>query len=516
MVNDVQRLAREIARAQRTTRALAFAPPQLEHSTVMVDGQHVPVSEAVRTALDATAASAEARTLADRAITDLATARQILEDADEALAGQISDAAKTALLEEIATAGGDLDPAVADALWTDFVIARFLVATDRIVTKDVIADGAIIARHLAIAAEDALTGTTLTLTPDGLRIMASEGGDPLVALTASGLLGLHLRGSSGAVSTSVTGTGIATPALSTGAISLAGEDLATTLSSRSRIVAYGYAESSTLADIDWSETRLVHIGFQAEAQRVYRLSCSAFTLAAKGTPAASQQIRSHMRVRHTLNGSEPTVSSPILWEALNGSQGIRRMTMTPDGLLMRFGANTTVRLIVTAEASDYGQNVVGGPIHFAIYDEGPMLAASGGPISAGRVSNGTNPGTPPAPPKTEHRKLYSPTWTRSYTGNGAHYQWPKDRGFLVQGTMPGTSNGITKSQWGYGTGPAADLAGVPLADILSVRVWLDVPWTYASGGGAIRLNHHGQLADPGGGPYPGLGVHIGDHAVTRG
>ena len=441
---------------------------------------------------------------------------------------QIADVRVTSLVDgTLITPGSITSPHlnITDTAWmSDAVIGDLItrsafidtLVSEKIITKDMLADGAIIARHLAIAAEDALTGTTLTLTPDGLRIMASEGGDPLVALTASGLLGLHLRGTSGKVATSVTGSGIATPTLSTGAISLAGEDLATTLSSRSRIVAYGYAASSTLADIDWGETRLLHIGFQAEAQRVYRLACSAITLAAKGTPAESQQFRTHMRVRHTLEGSEPTVSSPILWEALNGSQGIRRMTMTPDGLLMRFGANATVRLIVTAEASDYGQNVVGGPIHFAIYDEGPMPPASGGPISAGRVSNGTNPGTPPAPPKTEYRKLYSPTWTRSYLGSGAHYQWPKDRGFLVQGTMPGTSNGITKSQWSYGTGPAADLAGVPLADILSVRVWLDVPWTYASSGGAIRLNHHGQLDDPGVGSYPGLGVHIGDHAVTRG
>ena len=195
------------------------------------------------------------------------------------------------------------------------------------------------------------------------------------------------------------------------------------------------------------------------------------------------------------------------------------MTMTPNGLLMQFAADATVRLVVTAEAFDYGQNVIGGPTHFAVYEEGDPLPATGGPISAGRVANNTNPGGGVV--KTEYRRLYVPAWSRSYTGSGAHYQWPKDQGFLVQGLMPSSSSGITKSQWGYGlstdgTSITSDLAGVPLADIISVRVWLDVPWTYASAGGAIRLNSHGLGADPGAASYAGVGALLGDHAVSRG
>ena len=451
---------------------------------------------------------------------------------------QIADVRVTSLVDgTLITPGSITSPHlnITDTAWmSDAVIGDLItrsafidtLVSERIITKDMIADGAVIARHLAIAAEDALTGTTLTLTPDGLRIMASEGGDPLVALTASGLLGLHLRGAGGTVTTSVTAESVTAPEVSAAtSLKVAGRDVLTELDGRLRLVDHGRANVSHLADVDWGETRLLHIGFQAKAGRRYLLRFSPITFTPKSGVTMTTPWSTVVRLRRTTNGSEPIVSptlSPEVWSGEIGNFGPLSAAIAPEIPLDGFAVDTTVRLILTATAWNYGQNITRGPVYFFLYEVGADTPGTGGPISAGRAANNTNPGTTPAPPKVEYRRLYAPAWSRSYTGSGAHYDHYRNKeDVLVQGTVPSSGTGNTKSHWGYlnstdGTSLLSDLAGVPDADIISIRQWFEVPWTYGSGGGSITLSHHGLGSDPGTAPYAGVGAYIGDHAVHRG
>src|SRR5690625_2466605 len=78
----------------------------------------------------------------------------------------------------------EVDP---DDVWS-VVVARFLVATEKIITSDVIADGAVTARTLNVVSELA-GGASLSITDDGIRMWRAGNdpatGQPNVALTTT-------------------------------------------------------------------------------------------------------------------------------------------------------------------------------------------------------------------------------------------------------------------------------------------------------------------------------------------
>ena len=85
--------------------------------------------------------------------------------------------------------GSPLESAAVSQLWAQVVRARFLTATDKIITRDVIADGAVTARTMNVVSRDRVSGSMLSILPDGFRLYSRHdldtGGNPIGLPTLS-------------------------------------------------------------------------------------------------------------------------------------------------------------------------------------------------------------------------------------------------------------------------------------------------------------------------------------------
>lgn len=256
------------------------------------------------------------------------------------------------------------------------------------------------------------------------------------------------------------------------------------LKTGSVLLAWGFQTDSGNT-VSTTETGLVGISAVVGPRRMWRL----FGIT-QGDPTV-QDDEWFVRIRGTLDGSTPSLSSPILSEAPHSGTDqyateaiynndtddpvIIRAILT---LSRRSGTGSWVQLVNTTYAKT----------RVNVYDEGPSLANMGW--------NQPGTATPPAAPTPDpvaFTYTFRPTWDASYRGDSVKRSTPH----LYQGftnDSGGSINGNNRALIGFNYADiAAKLAG---ATITSANLYLSVQHTYQSAGARFYIGTHTYTAEP--------------------
>lgn len=193
-------------------------------------------------------------------------------------------------------------------------------------------------------------------------------------------------------------------------------------------------------------------------------------------------------IRHTRDGTTPTVHSPVL-------AGAEIQKNETGGLSMhaRFPDNALVRLLMTVH-SFFGAEIWldGGPLS----DVAIMWAEDAGPaIEPAQVLNTgggeTAPDDPPAPPPPPPPQRYDTQW-RAYASQCFNRHGVRGTNIAVQGFYADGWNGHNQTQFGWDEGRIqSDLAGSVIEDVaVYVYAW---HWYYNAGGTIVFGRHHDSL-----------------------
>lgn len=134
------------------------------------------------------AAIEKARQEIEQAQQDLLAASDLLEaigaaDGPDGVAQAIA-AYLTVGLDQLAAGEDPVDPAVLDILYQDIIVSRLLVA-EKIITAELLADGAVTARTLNVVHTDPTTGYGIQIVPEGITLLGPEG-NPIASIRADG------------------------------------------------------------------------------------------------------------------------------------------------------------------------------------------------------------------------------------------------------------------------------------------------------------------------------------------
>lgn len=250
-----------------------------------------------------------------------------------------------------------------------------------------------------------------------------------------------------------------------------------------------------------AEYGLYEISADLKSGRVYEITAGPF----HGSTSQSG-TNTDLRLRYTVDGSAPTITSPLLHTTRFNSSVGDINTVTGSAYIIApaiiTGADATYRFLVTATRMTgtgviYIASVSGRPVAMTIKDMGrgpetTMVVNSGG----GTYNGGGGGGAAPTIKKT-YVTTYAATWSRTFKGDGS-VRTDVATNEIVQGYQ--ASNGNQKAmvggfrRGGGVTAPAADLVG---ATISKIEVYLYANHWYFNSGGTALIQTHGAASVPG-------------------
>lgn len=214
--------------------------------------------------------------------------------------------------------------------------------------------------------------------------------------------------------------------------------------------------------------------FEAQPGRSYRLGVGGF-----GRQAMEAGATHRSRVRLTLDGSRPTVSSSLYAAFLDGWLHVVRMV--PDDAPVRFRILYTIQSTSGAVRANCTDGWVGQQnATFWVEDIGPWRDTIGVPSDGGGTS---------VPPTSTYRTTWGSTWTRSYNVPDPIRSADGD---FWQGFYPDGYNGDNVATIGFFDGGIRNaLAG---STINKTEVYLYANHWYHNSGGTVVLGSHNESA----------------------
>jgi hypothetical protein len=244
-----------------------------------------------------------------------------------------------------------------------------------------------------------------------------------------------------------------------------------------------------------TELGFMELGWTAVAGRSYRIMIEPLQPINANDPGGWW-----LRIRYTLDGTAPTITSPT---ARAFSSGIDTSsawnTMVPFFFLWNGpsvgSANQTLRMLLTygvgtSTGASLGAGIFRGPNHhyFWVEDMGPTPPETGDESSgSGTASAGTPPPSGGTTTKTSYTLELPANWQRTWNQSGSIiYDQEMHQGY-------GDSfNGIRRSAAGW-TGLPTTLAN---ATISEVAFYIESYYSWNMSGGQVRLGTHGATAEP--------------------
>lgn len=264
------------------------------------------------------------------------------------------------------------------------------------------------------------------------------------------------------------------------------------------MVARGYRDTTGLA-VTNGERAFLELSYDNLPNRAYQLH---ITPAAIYVPPNGGYT--YLNIRHTRDGSRPTLDSPLLHRisARNGGTG---SLLTPfGGTFYDLGSAGKVRYLFSWEAIDGQSSFFGGAgatFRVWVEDIGYAVPETGLGRGDGRSngSGGTTVTPAPPAPSTPEPENYTQVWTpsgyRSYDGN-SHYTYADGKNRLYQGDGPVTGMLRSIATFGGGSKGQTIFQALNGATVTSMTVEITFPhWHYGIGGTA-QLTVHGQSSLP--------------------
>lgn len=257
------------------------------------------------------------------------------------------------------------------------------------------------------------------------------------------------------------------------------------LTTGSVVLSWGYQTDAGNVVSD-TETGLVGVSAVIDPHRMWRIH---------GISQGDVSIATdewYVRVRGTLDGSAPTLASPILAQALHSGTD----QYATEGMYNNdTDSPVTVRALLTiVRRSGTGVwvqslNTTYAKTRITIYDDGPALANTGWNQPGTAV-----PPAPPAPTPKPFAYTFYPTWDASYQGDGDK----RSTAHLYQGftnDSGGSVNGNQRSLIGFNY---ADIAA-KLAGAVITEAWFYVTMlhSYYNSGSRVYIGTHNYTSEPG-------------------
>lgn len=541
----VERLAAQIVDLSRRLNDVE-TKPQLPHSTVPVAGEHVTVPQIGSRATEAKAAAAEAKAGLEQAARDLAAAlnqvaaKPVILYSTNGPSGtapqgsiwfqtgtnggiigqwQQTDASNTGstwtrrdLRNEVIanldvgklTAGSaTIVDAVVQKIWSEVVTTKFLTATEKIITKDVIATGAVTAD--ALAARLALVTDIIAGDPSGAHVLLNQEGMRTRQTLADGTIQdavrvgtgdeefISIPGPDGQPVATIDNTGRVTGRnlIANDDVTLQGRSLLRRLDEFPRgMIAIGGAGliGGNGRYVNGPEMGIFDVRFPYRSGRWYRVVVRLNTYPAGG---ADPELTVALRIAY--EGADPQTNSPVVQSL--GIGKVSGTTWHSTDLTFWFASwNSALSGIADGSNPRLLLTVGGGPTYvhpnttMAVYDEGLQI-----PFTS---TNNPGGGTITNPARNAYYDAHPAIWHRSFNENGTVYDDGSGNRYVYQGRSPAyTAGGIKRGMIGWGS--FADYVQPHNGGAIT-NMELEIyaaHWWYASGG-RMAMTLHGAGSYP--------------------
>jgi hypothetical protein len=396
--------------------------------------------------------------------------------------------------------------------WEPRLIGNAAIQPNSLVASDVIATGTVTAallQAILVLATTIIAGTSTTVAhtridSSGVTAIAYDADNLPVEVGRFGA-GWGVRNpTTGDIVGSMTDEGdLSARSLTTldGNPSFGGTPLSTILWDLPKgVIAYGKLPSSgSNSATTNTELGFIELGFIAEAGRSYAVHMEPLEVINITDTGAAK-----IRVRQTLDGSAPTVSSSLLQDFTFGSEADASWNYSIGGTFLYNGpaagsSADNVRLLFTyasgtGSAVSQGTTITRGQNqYFWVEDIGPTVPETGNESSGGGTSTGgTAPPSGGTTPKTNYVWESTANWVRTWNqGGSVIYDDEMHQGY-------GDSfNGIRRSSAGWTVFPS--LTG---ATVTSLEIYLESYYWWNMAGGLALMGYHGATSEPA--SFPGL------------
>ena len=427
---------------------------------------------------------------------DLADAEGLLDaigaaDGPDGVADAISDYLAIPLDQITVVDNRGADEQVIAHLY-DSIIVEGLLTASGVITKDLIATGAIESRHLNVVPEEGTGG--VELLPPGLRIIPSdaEAGTAVSMRTDEESWIAFAQGGEQTFSVTPDGHLTAQQVSANAELLYRGEELSDILESFPRGVVAG-TELASIAKVGTSTARLMTVSFTSPpTRRAYRVRARAvvsvsartrlyYTLkwAAGDSVAANNSDRGNAYIVHDGVAAREEILEFVIPDSIYAWGNSNQVTL---GLFLRTLVDPGP---VTVQAAAYGTSMT-------IEDIGPAYTVESSVPYVPSSGGGDSTGSDTAPTKSKQTRTFSPTWSQSYTGSGNQYN-VGGTGRLYHGQYL-AANGVLRSMVGFDR--AAIMAFCAGAEMVSARIYIRNVHSWSNSGVRGRFGYRNNASKP--------------------